>query len=143
MEKEFDLKLDNQLCFSLYTCSRKIISSYQPYLSELKITYTQYLVFLALFEEDPLTVNELSKKLYLDSGTLSPLLKKLEKEGYINKERNKDDERVVYISLTNKGKEMKLKLKEIPCLVYNKLQEELSVDEILELFIILNKYRNK
>lgn len=101
------LKLDNQLCFSLYVCSKEIIRKYKPLLDPYDLTYTGYIIMMALWEEDNITIKALGKKLYLDSGTLTPLLKKLESQGYIKRTRSKDDERNVYISLTEKGKNLK------------------------------------
>jgi len=101
------LKLDNQLCFSLYVCSKEIIRKYKPILDPYGLTYTGYIIMMALWEEDNITIKALGKKLYLDSGTLTPLLKKLEAQGYINRNRSKDDERNVYISLTEEGKKLK------------------------------------
>ena len=108
------LKLDNQLCFPLYAAARKITNAYVPYLKPLGITYTQYLVFLVLWEKDGQTVGDICTRLYLDNGTLSPLLKKLESNGYLSRIRNDKDERIVMISLTEKGKELKQKAKNIP-----------------------------
>jgi DNA-binding MarR family transcriptional regulator len=115
MSDNYDcLKLENQLCFPLYAAARDITSKYTPYLKPLGLTYTQYVVFLVLFDNEEITVGDLGKKLYLDSGTLTPLLKKMEKEEYIRRNHSKEDERITLISLTNKGKEMKEKLKDIP-----------------------------
>lgn len=106
--KNYDaLKLDNQLCFSLYVCSKEIIRKYKPLLDPFDLTYTGYIIMMALWEEDNVTIKALGKKLYLDSGTLTPLLKKLEAQGYIVRKRSKDDERNVYISLTEKGKNLR------------------------------------
>ena len=108
------LKLDNQLCFPLYAAARQVVSLYAPYMKELGITYTQYIVFLVLWEKDGVTVGELGQRLYLDNGTLTPLLKKLEAGGYITRDRSREDERVVLISLTEQGRALKEKAKEIP-----------------------------
>ncbi len=108
------LKLENQLCFPLYAASRQVVSLYTPYLKEFGLTYTQYIVFLVLWEKDGIPVGELGKKLYLDNGTLTPLLKKLEGGGYVTRSRQKDDERVVIVSLTDEGKALKEKAREIP-----------------------------
>ncbi len=106
-EKKYDiLRLDNQLCFSLYVCSKEIIRQYKPLLDPYGLTYTGYIIMMALWEEDEITIKNLGKKLFLDSGTLTPLLKKLEAQGYISRNRSKEDERNVYISLTNKGKNL-------------------------------------
>lgn len=97
-------RLDNQLCFALYVCSKEIIKKYKPLLEPYGLTYTGYITLLALWEEDGLTVKELGKRLYLDSGTLTPVLKRLESSGFIRRTRNKKDERSVTITLTEKGK---------------------------------------
>lgn len=108
------LKLENQICFPLYAVSRKIISHYTPYLKPLGLTYTQYLVLMVLWEKDAITVSELCRKLNLDNGTVTPLLKKMEKTGLILRRRNTQDERVVTITLTDEGYEMEEKAKNIP-----------------------------
>lgn len=101
---EYDmLKLDNQLCFSLYVCSKEIIKRYKPLLDPYGLTYTGYIILMALWEQDQVTVKELGKRLYLDSGTLTPLLKKLETQGYVSRTRSSEDERNVYVKLTDKG----------------------------------------
>lgn len=104
--KKYDiLRLDNQLCFSLYVCSKEIIRRYKPILDPYGLTYTGYIIMMALWENDEITVKSLGRKLFLDSGTLTPLLKKLEAQGYITRNRSEKDERNVYISLTTKGRE--------------------------------------
>ena len=108
------MKLDHQLCFPLYAASRNVINLYTPWLKPLGLTYTQYLVFLVLWEKDGLTVGEICEKLMLDNGTLSPLLKKMQQAGYIEKKRSEKDDRVVLISLTAEGKALQEKAKEVP-----------------------------
>lgn len=108
------LKLDNQLCFALYACSKEITKAYKPLLDKFGITYTQYITLLVLWEQNNLTVKELGKKLHLDSGTLTPLLKKLEKMQFIERVRDTKDERNVYIVLTEKGANIKDIAVEIP-----------------------------
>ena len=108
------LALDNQLCFALYSSSLAMTKAYQPLLKPLGITYPQYLVFLVLWEKDGLTVSEIGDKLFLDSGTLTPLLKKLEGAGFIVRQRSESDERQVIISLTTAGKQLKKKAAVIP-----------------------------
>ena len=108
------LKLKNQLCFPLYACSRKIVNAYTPSLKPLGLTYTQYLVFMVLWEKKEATVGELGSTLYLDAGTLSPLLKKLEIEGLIARTHPENDERVTSVKLTDKGEELKEACKDIP-----------------------------
>lgn len=108
------LKLDNQLCFSLYVCSKEIIRKYKSILSPYDLTYTGYITMLALWEKDEVTVKELGKMLYLDSGTLTPLLKKLEKIGYLERTRDQKDERQVYVKVTKKGWDLQTKALTIP-----------------------------
>ena len=108
------LRLENQLCFPLYACARRVIGQYTPLLKPLNLTYTQYIVFLVLWEEKTVTVRELCRKLYLDSGTLTPVLKKMEAQGYIIRKRNSEDERVVTVTLTEEGSALREKAKDIP-----------------------------
>lgn len=108
------MKLNNQLCFPLYAAARQVVSLYTPFLKPLGLTYTQYIVFLSLWEKDGVTVGELGSKLYLDNGTLTPLLKKLQTQGYVDRNRAQDDERVVLITLTDKGRALREQVKEIP-----------------------------
>ena len=108
------LKLKNQLCFPLYACSRKIVNAYTPFLKPLGLTYTQYIVFMALWEKEEVTVGELGATLCLDAGTLTPLLKKLENEGYLKRSHSKEDERITIIKLTKKGDDLKEQCKDIP-----------------------------
>ena len=117
MEKYETLRLENQLCFPLYAAARKVLSMYTPRLNELGITYTQYLVFMVLWEDDGLTVGEIGRRLYLDNGTLSPVLKKLESSGYLKRERSCEDERVVRISLTEKGMELRERAADVPAMI--------------------------
>ena len=108
------LKLGNQLCFPLYAASRKIVSAYTPYLKPLGITYTQYIAFLVLWEEDGLFVGDICTKLHLDNGTLTPLLKKMEKQGFVVRRRDQADERKVRVFLTAAGRAMKDRVRGIP-----------------------------
>ncbi|MFS0869734.1 MarR family winged helix-turn-helix transcriptional regulator [Paenibacillus xylanilyticus] len=108
------LKLDNQLCFAIYACSREITKMYQPYLEVLGVTYSQYLVLMVLWEREECTVKEIGEALYLDSGTLTPLLKRLQSAGLIHRERSAQDERKVLITLTDSGKELRTKALSIP-----------------------------
>lgn len=107
------LKLDNQLCFALYVCSKEIIKKYKPLLDPLGLTYTGYIILLALWEQDNVTVKELGEKLYLDSGTLTPLLKKMEALDLLTRKRGLD-ERTVYITLTDKARDLKKEAYHIP-----------------------------
>jgi len=108
------MKLANQICFPLYAAARNVTGLYSPLLKPLGLTYTQYIVFLVLWEKDGISVSEIGEKLMLDNGTLSPLLKKMEQAGYITRERSREDERVVVISLTEEGKTLQEKAKDIP-----------------------------
>ena len=119
------LKLENQLCFPLYACARRVIGRYTPYLKPLNLTYTQYIVLLVLWEEKEATVRELCRKLYLDSGTLTPLLKKMESQGYVT------------VRLTDAGEALKERAREIPGRIAGCIQ--LSEQEILSLYGILYK----
>ena len=115
---EFDyreaMKLENQLCFPLYAAARTVTGMYTPYLKALDLTYTQYIVLLVLWEKDGITVGEICRRLMLDSGTLSPLLKKMQTLGYLEKQHSKDDERAVLIYLTEEGHALQEKAKDIP-----------------------------
>ncbi|OBJ42519.1 MarR family transcriptional regulator [Mycolicibacterium mucogenicum] len=108
------LTLDRQLCFALYSASRAMTAAYRPILTELNLTYSQYLVLLVLWEEDRVTVGRLGERLQLDSGTLSPLLKRLEANGFIRRERSLQDERQVEVTLTPAGRKLEGKAQCIP-----------------------------
>lgn len=108
------LKLENQLCFSVYATSRSITKIYRPLLDELGITYPQYLVMIVLWENGTVTLKDLGNKLYLDSGTLTPLLKRLESLNLIKRERSSEDERLLCVTLTEKGTSLKEKALSIP-----------------------------
>lgn len=118
------LKLENQICFKIYSAEREITKLYRTLLEELDVTYPQYLVLLVLWEKESLTVKELGQKLFLDSGTLSPMLKRMEGNNLIERRRSLEDERTVNISLTKKGEDLREKAQCIP----SKLLENLSID---------------
>ena len=123
------LRLDSQLCFPLYAASRKIVNFYTPYLKPFGITYTQYLVLLALWEHGNGSVGELCSRLYLDNGTVTPLLKKMEEAGLLLRSRSNQDERVVIVSVTEKGWQLREKVKDIPfqvgsCVPLNQYEAE-------------------
>lgn len=104
MEQNYEaLKLEKQLCFPLYACSRHMIRLYKPFLDKLDLTYTQYITMMVLWERKAVTVKELGTELYLDSGTLTPLLKKLEERGLVNRRRSEADERNLIVTVTEKG----------------------------------------
>ena len=108
------MKLDRQLCFPLYAAARNVTGLYTPWLKPLGLTYTQYIVFLVLWEKDGVSVTEIGEKLMLDNGTLSPLLKKMEQAGYVERRRSREDDRVVEITLTEAGRALQEKAKDIP-----------------------------
>ena len=139
--KEFNpddtLKLSNQLCFPLYASGKEITRKYKPFLDKLGITYTQYIVLMVLWEKDHISVKEIGEKLYLDSGTLTPLLNKLLVKGYISKKALPSDNRELIISLTNKGLELKKEAYEIPPQIAKEVK--LSPEEAKELYRLLYK----
>ena len=114
MSKYDSIKLDNQVCFSLYAASREIIKLYKPFLDKYNLTYTQYVAMLVLWEDEKSTVKEIGKRLHLDSGTLTPLLKKIECMGLIKRYRDVNDDRVVIVELTDDGRALKEKVLEVP-----------------------------
>lgn len=114
MDKFECLKLEHQLCFPLYVCSKEIVRRYKPCLDELNLTYTQYIVMLVLWEHESMNVKELGRRLFLDSGTLTPVLKKLEMKGYITRQRSLLDERNLMITITDQGMALREKAVFIP-----------------------------
>ena len=131
------LQLDGQICFPLYACARKVISAYNPLLKPLGLTYTQYLVMLELWEKEKEKVGELCHRLYLDCGTITPMLKKMEESGWLTRCRCKVDERVVYVALTEKGRALREEVKDIP----GKVGEGITLpdEEAFELYRLLHK----
>lgn len=118
MDKKYDaLKLENQLCFPLYAAAREVVKRYRPYLDELDITYTQYITMMVMWEQKEITVKALGEKLFLDSGTMTPVLKSLESKGYVTRKRSTTDERSVSVSLTDRGEALKEKAVDIPAKV--------------------------
>jgi MarR family transcriptional regulator, organic hydroperoxide resistance regulator len=126
MEKNDVLKLENQLCFSIYAASRAITKVYRPYLDKLGITYPQYLVMLVLWECNIITLRDLGSKLYLDSGTLTPLLKRLESMELIKRERSKEDERILCVTITEKGLAMKKEAIKIPECILGSMNTDIA-----------------
>ncbi len=135
------LLLDNQLCFALYSTSLAMTKVYKPLLAELGLTYPQYLAMLVLWERDGLMVSELGDKLYLDSGTLTPLLKRLEASGYISRIRAVEDERRVYIALTSSGRKLKTRAAKIPGCILSASQ--CSIPELMALTSQVQALRKK
>lgn len=111
------LKLENQLCFPLYVCAKEVVRRYRPLLDDLGLTYTQYIAMMALWEHRTLSVKEMGRLLYLDSGTLTPLLKKMEEMGLVTRSRDPSDERVLMVSLTDKGEAMRDRAADVPASV--------------------------
>lgn len=134
------LKLKNQLCFPLYAVSKEIVRRYKPLLDPIGLTYTQYLVMLVLWEHKDLTVTELGDKLMLDSGTLTPVLKKLESKNYITRQRHSTDERCVTVTLTKDGERLQEAAASIPAKIGNCIN--ISKDEGQILYAILYKILN-
>lgn len=132
------LKLGNQLCFPLYAAAREIVNRYKPVLEELDLTYTQYITMLVMWEHECISVRDMGKLLYLDSGTLTPLLKKLEQKGLVERKRDSEDERLLNITLTEAGKAMKEKAVEVPQKIACTLN--ISQEEAVTLYNILNKF---
>lgn len=135
------LELDNQVCFPIYALTKEIINQYRPFLDALDITYPQYLVLMVLWKEKEQTVGQLGEKVFLDSGTLTPLLKRMQQKGMLDRRRSPEDERVVILSLTQKGILLKEKAKDIP----QKLMESMQVtqEEVLLLKDIVTRILNK
>ena len=142
MDKNYDmLKLENQICFPLYAASKEVIKKYKPYLDPLELTYTQYITMMVMWDKETINVKELGETLYLDSGTLTPLLKKLEAKGFITRTRSKEDERSLCVELTAKGRELKDKTLLVPEHIASCIP--LSHDEALQLYRLLHKLLNK
>ena len=115
MSESFDpLKLENQLCFPLYACAKEIVKAYKPYLDELDLTYTQYITMMVMWEHKELRVKEVGEYLYLDSSTLTPLLKRLEEKGYISRRRSTEDERDLIVTVTDEGKALRERALSVP-----------------------------
>ncbi len=138
MEEKYEgLKLDNQICFPLYAASKEVIKKYRTYLDKLGLTYTQYITMMVMWEHKRINVKDLGAELFLDSGTLTPLLKSLEQKGYIVRERDKGDERVLNVSITKSGEALKDEVISLPKIVANSIN--LDKKEVLELYRILYK----
>ncbi len=131
------LKLENQICFPLYACSKEIVRRYKPHLDKLDLTYTQYITMMVLWDKKQLNVKELGEQLFLDSGTLTPVLKKLEGKGYVNRTRSTKDERNLIVSITKKGEELRDRALEVPV----KMGEcvRLDKEDAAELYRLLYK----
>ena len=138
MSSKYDcLKLNNQICFPLYACSKEIIKRYKPFLDKVDLTYTQYITMMALWENESMNVRELGNCLFLDSGTLTPLLKKLENKGYIKRSRSKEDERNLIVTLTDKGWDLREEMLSIPRSMASCV--DLEPEEAADLYRLLYK----
>ena len=131
------LKLENQLCFPLYAAAKEIVRKYKPVLDELDLTYTQYITMMVLWEKEELNVKELGSILYLDSGTLTPMLKKMEKAGWIQRKRSDKDERIVMVTITEKGEMLHDDASEVPAKMNRCLT--LESEDAMQLYTLLNK----
>ena len=129
------LKLENQLCFPLYAASRKIIREYKPFLDPLDLTYTQYIVMMVMWEHGTITARDLSRRLCLDSGTLTPLLKKMEMKGLVTRNRSAEDERVMDVSITDKGRALEEKAGKVPAQIAGCIRME--PEEAAQLYTLL------
>ena len=139
--KDEILKLENQLCFPLYACSKEVVRIYKPFLDKLDLTYTQYLTMMVMWEHKEINSKLLGKYLYLDSGTLTPLLKKLESKGYITRTRAQDDERNLVVRLTLEGEKLKNDAIKVPEELGHSLQ--MDKDDVKDLYTLLYKVLGK
>lgn len=137
MDKYDTLKLENQLCFPLYAASREVIKHYHPYLTQLGLTYTQYIAMMVLWADRKISVKELGRKLFLDSGTLTPVLKSLEEKGYVNRRRSSEDERVLIVEITDEGDALKEQAVSIPEKIAGCVK--LDTKEAMQLYQLLYK----
>ena len=134
------LKLSNQLCFPLYACAKEIVRAYTPLLEPLGLTYTQYIAMMVMWEHKSITVKEMGQLLYLDSGTLTPMLKKMEKAGWLKRRRSSEDERLVILSITEAGERLQEQAAEVPL----KMQScvKLSSEDAMQLYRLLQELMN-
>ena len=131
------LKLENQLCFPLYAAAREVIKLYRPHLDTLDLTYTQYITMMVMWAEKKISVRDMGKRLYLDSGTLTPVLKSLESKGYIRRYRSTEDERVLIVELTEEGSRLRDEAVEVPQQVGSCIR--LEPEEAMQLYRLLYK----
>ena len=141
MDRYDVLRLDRQICFPLYACSREMIKEYKPFLDKLELTYTQYITMMVLWEKKTINVKALGDQLYLDSGTLTPLLKKLEAKGLVNRKRSSEDERNLIVSITDAGEAMKEKAVTIPNCVAE--CSNLTEEETQLMYHLMYKFLNR
>ncbi len=141
LREEEKLRLDNQVCFPLYSAANAVIRAYRPLLDELDLTYSQYLVMMVLWEQNGVSVKDVGHRLHLDSGTLTPLLKRLEVKGYVERARSTQDERVRVLNLTEQGRELKLRAQQVPNAI--KCKVDIELEEMLELKRLCEKVLTK
>ena len=139
MDKYDCLRLENQLCFPLYVASKEVIRKYKPILDELDLTYTQYIAMMVIWESKKIKVTELAKKLYLDTGTISPLIRKLNGKNYIKIHRDVEDERVQIIEITESGMDLREKAVSVPMKMMESKCINLNKEEAIELKRLLDK----
>lgn len=137
MDQYETLRLENQLCFPLYAASREVIKRYHPYLTELGLTYTQYIAMMVLWADGRISVKELGQKLFLDSGTLTPVLKSLEEKGYVKRRRSSEDERVLIVEITEAGERLKERAVSVPEKIAGCVR--LDTKEAMQLYKLLYK----
>ena len=139
MADKYDLlKLENQICFPLYACAKEVVKAYKPYLDELDLTYTQYITMMVMWEHKELRVKDVGKRLYLDSSTLTPLLKRLEEKRYVTRRRSSEDERDLIVTITDKGEALKEKAITVPerlsaCIEMDPKKSQMLYDLLYEL----------
>ena len=132
------LKLENQLCFPLYACAKEVVRRYTPLLEPLGLTYTQYIAMMVMWEHKSISVRDMGKMLFLDSGTLTPMLKKMEKSGWISRRRSREDERMVIVTITEKGEMLQEKAADVPVRMAGCVN--LENDEAMQLYSLLNEF---
>lgn len=137
MDRYDVLKLENQICFPLYACAKEVVRQYKPFLDDLDLTYTQYITLMVLWEKRGISVKDLGKCLYLDSGTLTPVLKTLEKKGYVKRSRSQEDERVLIVEITESAMALRDKAVEIPMKLGSCIS--ISPDDAKTLYTLLYK----
>ena len=131
------LKLENQLCFPLYACAKEVVRRYTPLLEPLGLTYTQYIAMMVMWEHKSISVRDMGKMLFLDSGTLTPMLKKMEKSGWISRRRSREDERMVIVTITEKGEMLQEKAADVPVRMAGCVT--LENNEAMQLYALLHK----
>ena len=141
MDKYDSLKLENQICFPLYACAKEVVKTYRPFLDEIGLTYTQYIAMMVLWQRGSLSVKELGEKLFLDSGTLTPVLKTLEEKGFVERRRSREDERVVVATVTDEGMRLREKAAGIPAKMAGCVK--LTPEEAMTLYTLLYKLLGK